>query len=348
MPDSAADVAIAERVLDGELTGYAELYDRHAAHLYAYCYSMLGDEEQAVGALGMTFMIAVGRLGQLSDSDQLRPWLYALARSECRHHRRHGHAGWGPIVFTSVDLNKLSDAGPSQDPGSGNGPSWAQDRELLSAARCSNAETLTAAMRTLSLRDREAVELCLRHNLIGPDLADVLGMPAGRVHRVVTRAYARLQRALGTLLVARWGRENCPDLDGMLAGWDGQPTAMVRRRVRRHIGVCDTCRAREWRELPPGALAGLLAESPPPPPPAGLRDEVLRALAEVAQGAPTAGDLIMDLVRRRAGSFGSSGFPAPAPKFGNWRTDHRLWVAAAAVGVVLAGVVIVLSGVVPG
>jgi RNA polymerase sigma factor (sigma-70 family) len=348
MQDSAADAAIAERVLDGEPAGYTELYDRYAAQLYAYCYNMLGDQEQAVGALGMTFMIAVCRLGQLPDSDRLRPWLYALARNECRRYQRNGRAGSSPVVFTPANPSEDRQAERPQDGEHGSWASWAEDGELLPAARFSTAETLAVGMRTLSLRDREALELCLRHNLIGPDLSDVLGIPAGRVHKVITRAWTRLQRTLGTLLIARWGREDCPDLDGMLASWDGQPTAMVRRRVRRHMKVCDSCRLREWRELPSGALAGLLAEAPQPSPPPGLRDQVLRLLAEVAQGTPAEGDLILELVARRGGSFGPSGFPAVSQRGGKGRTDQRLWVAAAAVAVIVAGVVIILSGVIPG
>jgi DNA-directed RNA polymerase specialized sigma24 family protein len=348
MRDAAADVAIADRVSDVEPAGYAELYDRYAAQLYAYCYSMLGDQERAIGALGMTLMIAVCRLDKLRDSGRMRPWLYALARSECRRFPKYGHAASGPVHFASADLGGVGEAGHLPHYGHSSGPWWAEDGELLTAAELGNVEILTAAMRALSVSDREAVELCLRHCLIGPDLADVLRMPTGRVHKVVLRACVRLRRALGTLLVARWGREDCPDLDGMLAGWDGRPTALVSRRVRVHIGVCETCRGRQGRELPPGALAGLLAEAPQPTLPPGLRDNVLRVLAQAAPGTGAEGDLIVDLVTRRAGSFGSSGFPASAPWRGDWRGNHGLWVAVAAVGVILAGVAIILSGAVPG
>src|SRR5215467_14638918 len=84
MQDRPADVVIAGGVLAGEPTGYAELYDRYATPLYAYCHSILLDQQRAVNALAVTFMIAVCRLGELRDADRLRPWLYALARHECR------------------------------------------------------------------------------------------------------------------------------------------------------------------------------------------------------------------------------------------------------------------------
>lgn len=317
MQDGPADAAIARRVLAGEPTGYAELYDRYATPLYAYCHSMLPDRERALGAVGVTFMIAVCRLGELRDADRLRPWLYALARNECRG-RADGRAGSGPADLAG--LAAAGDAEPSRERGQSSEPAREEDGEPP-AAELSQAGIAAAAMRWLSLDDRDVIELCLRHHLSGPDLNDVLGMPAGRAQAAVTRARTRLRRALGTLLVARWGREDCPDLDGMLAGWDGRPTGLMRQRVRRHIGSCDTCRSREEHEVPSEALAGLLAAVAQPAPPPGLRDDVLRLLAEIAPAA-TKGDLIADLVAHRAGSFGSSGFPAP-PRRGIWRTGRR-------------------------
>ncbi len=319
MQDCPADVAIARRVLAGEPTGYAQLYDRYATPLYAYCHSMLLDQERAVGALGVTFMIAVCRLGELREAGRLRPWLYALARNECRC-RADGRAGSGPAGLASAAAGDVGDAEQARG-GQSSQSLRGEDGEPLSVAELSHAGIAAAAMRWLSLDDRDVVGLYLQHHFIGPDLNDVLGLSAGRAHAAVTRACARLRLALGTLLVARLGRENCPDLDGMLAGWDGRPTALMRQRVRRHIGCCGTCRTREEREVPSEALAGLLDAAAQPAPPPGLRDDVLRLLAEVALAA-TEGDLIADLVAHRAGSFGSSGFPAP-PRRGIWRTGRR-------------------------
>ena len=315
MQDGPAAAAIARRVLAGEPAGYAELYDRYATPLYAYCHGLLLDHERALGALGVTFMIAVCRLGELRDADRLRPWLYALARNECRC-RADGRAGPGP-----AGLAAAGDAEQSPDGGQDCESPPGEDGEPPPAAGLSQAGIAAAALRWLSLDDRDVIELCLRHQLIGPDLNDALGLPAGRAQAAVTRACARLRRALGTLLVARWGRQDCPDLDGMLASWDGRPTVLMRQRVRRHIGCCDTCRSREEREVPPEALAGLLAAAAEPTPPPGLRDDVLRLLAEIGPAA-TQGDLIADLVAHRAGSFGSSGFPAPSRR-GIWRTGRR-------------------------
>ncbi|MBC6470775.1 RNA polymerase sigma factor [Actinomadura alba] len=54
------------------------LYDAHAPRLYAYCWSLVGDD--ASEALKDTFA-AVGRLGEPRGGELL--WLYALARTAC-------------------------------------------------------------------------------------------------------------------------------------------------------------------------------------------------------------------------------------------------------------------------
>jgi len=65
--------------------------------------------------------------------------------------------------------------------------------------------------------DQEIIELSLRHDLYGPDLADVLGVPHGHAHALATRARGQLEESLGVLLVTLASREACPDLDQLLA-----------------------------------------------------------------------------------------------------------------------------------
>ncbi len=114
MQDPAADATIARQVLAREPGGYAALYDRYAAPLYAYFCSMLGGQERAGGALGVTLMIAACRLGELRDPGRLRPWLYALAGNECRC-RVYRRAGPGPAGFASAEASSnLRDGGPGR------------------------------------------------------------------------------------------------------------------------------------------------------------------------------------------------------------------------------------------
>ena len=63
-------------------------YDRYAAALYGYSHWILHDSAAAAGALKDTFVIAAATLSNLSEPSKLRPWLFALARNECRRRIR--------------------------------------------------------------------------------------------------------------------------------------------------------------------------------------------------------------------------------------------------------------------
>jgi RNA polymerase sigma factor (sigma-70 family) len=68
--------------------GVTMAYDMYAADLYGYCHWMLHDSAEAAGALQNTFVIAAATVGDLAEPAKLRPWLFALARSECRRRVR--------------------------------------------------------------------------------------------------------------------------------------------------------------------------------------------------------------------------------------------------------------------
>ena len=68
--------------------GLAMAYDGYAAALYGYCHWMLHDSAEAAEAFVDTFIIAAATLSALADPAALHPWLFALARSECRRRIR--------------------------------------------------------------------------------------------------------------------------------------------------------------------------------------------------------------------------------------------------------------------
>ena len=240
----------------GDLAGLTEAYDRYAESLYGYCHTMLGEPEDAADAVQDTFVIAGARLGGLGDPRKLRPWLYAVARNEC--HRRLG--------ATKVDLDEADDlVDPSAD-----ADDSSEQAELRRLAR--------AALDGLSPGEREVIELDLRHDLHGADLAAVLGVPRNQAHALASRARGQLEKALGALLVARTGRRACPELDLLLEDWDGRLTVLTRKRVGRHIDQCDVCTDRMHGVLGRAALYGM---APLPPLPDVLREDVLGLCADV-------------------------------------------------------------------
>jgi hypothetical protein len=159
------------------------------------------------------------------------------------------------------------------------------------------------ALSGLEPGDREVIELSLRHVLDGDDLADALGISRKQAHALVLRARAQFEGSLGALLAARTGGE-CEELADILAGWDGERAAVLRKRVNRHLDNCDVCGERERREL---SAAMLLSMLPMVAIPASLREQVLRLAGDLSPAA----DRQRDLVARRAEPFDRSGFPQP-------------------------------------
>jgi RNA polymerase sigma factor (sigma-70 family) len=82
------DAQMVEAILAGQEAGLAAVYDRYAASLYDYCHSLLAEPADAAAAVQDTFIVAADGLGGLRDPARLRPWLYAVARNECRRRLR--------------------------------------------------------------------------------------------------------------------------------------------------------------------------------------------------------------------------------------------------------------------
>jgi RNA polymerase sigma factor (sigma-70 family) len=308
------DSEIVAAIVVGDPVGLAAAYDRYAPALHAYCRSMLAEPADAADAVQDTFVVAASKLDGLRDPDRLRPWLYAVARNEC-HRRLRARAR-----ITDLDEEaKVSDA--SSDLFAG-----AERRELRQLVR--------SAIAGLNPGDREVIELSLRHELDGPDLAAALGVPVNQAHALASRARGQLERSLGALLVARTGREACRELDAMLADWDGELTVLLRKRVSRHIEHCDICGERKRRELSP---AMLLSALPVIILPRGLRYQVLRLVADTSPNAVR----YREHVARRAEPFRSSGFPVPIAEFApvrTWRPGRTvIYAAAAALVLIIAG-----------
>ncbi len=310
------DREIVAAIAAGDPAGLAGAYDRYAESLYGYCGWMLSEPDRAADTVQDTFVVAAANLGGLRDPRRLRPWLYAVARNGCHRRLRAGEAGPGEA------------AGLAAPPaGAGDYTERAERRGLV-----------RAAMDGLSPGEREVIELGLRHDLSGADLAAVLGVSRNQAHAFTSRARGRLERELGVLLVARTGRWACPALDLMLYDWDGQLTAPVRKQVARHAGQCDACAYRRRSALRPAALDGMAPQAALP---RGLREKVLRLCAD---DSPLA-QAYREEVTQRAGPFAANGFPQQVrpPRGRMVALSGGVAAAAILIAIVATGVITVLA-----
>src|SRR6516225_1443172 len=129
------DREIVAAIAAGNPDGLANAYDKYAESLYGYCHWMLGEPQDAAGAVRDTFVIADGRLDGLGDPRKLRPWLYAVARNECQR-RPHATEASRDETADQADQAYLADSADPADPAdpAGIGADRAELRRLVRAA----------------------------------------------------------------------------------------------------------------------------------------------------------------------------------------------------------------------
>jgi hypothetical protein len=81
------DVALAGSLAGGGADGVLGTFDAYADRLHAYSSSLLGEPDEAAGAVLDALLVAAGAARELADPRRLRPWLYALTRNECLRRR---------------------------------------------------------------------------------------------------------------------------------------------------------------------------------------------------------------------------------------------------------------------
>ncbi|HZC99541.1 MAG TPA: sigma-70 family RNA polymerase sigma factor [Actinomycetes bacterium] len=246
------DAELVRAAVDGDRDAFAAIYDRYADRLHDFCHSLLRDREEAADATQDAFVTAAERLGQLHDPERLRPWLYAVARSQA-------------LARMRARRRTVAESEVSDMPDPAGGPAdLAEQAEMR--------ELVWSAATGLSERDRALLDLHLRHGLEGAELGEAMGVGSGHAYVLLSRLRDQVERSLGALLVARLGREDCAELRRLLTGWDGRFSPLIRKRVARHVDECELCAERRRTVASP---LSLLAAVPLVPAPAELRERVL-------------------------------------------------------------------------
>ena len=239
------DTELVAAALRGEQAGIAGIYDRYADRLQNYAWSVCRSHADASDIVQDTFVTASVRLSQLRDPERLRPWLYAIARHQALRVIRERKR-----VEVSSEIDMTTDF---PQPASG------LDAQQL----------VWDAAAGLDPKDRDILSLHLREGLDGEDLAAALGVKPNAANVALFRVRERLEHAVGAVLLARFARGGCDELDTMMAD---QLTPLIRKRAARHIEKCDDCQEGRRRI---GSPAALFAATPAALAPAALRETVL-------------------------------------------------------------------------
>ena len=231
MSKSDADLVLMAR--QGNQAAIGEIYDRYADRLFGFAFSMLRDREEAADAVHDVILRSSQKLDQLRDPSKLRPWLFSIARNEVMSRtRQRSRRDNREVPDMAADL-------PDSD---------------NSLIQIELQQLVWDAADGLQQRDRELLELQMQ-GLEGEELAEALGVKLSHVHVLSSRMRDRMEKAVGSLLIARLGRDDCDKLNALLSDWDGHYSLEVRSKVTRHIEDCDICTKKRGILCAPGSIA---------------------------------------------------------------------------------------------
>ncbi|MFC6287352.1 RNA polymerase sigma factor [Nocardioides sp. GCM10027113] len=161
---------------EGREASFRRLYADHFDAVLGFALRRVDRPEDAADVAADTFLVVWRRLGHVPTEPDTRPWLYGVARRVLANQRR----GDGRRSALGTRLRgELAAHVPD-----------ASDDVVVRA-------DVVAAMRRLSGRDQEVLELHLWEGLEPREIAEVLGLTTVVVRPRLSRARARLREVLG-------------------------------------------------------------------------------------------------------------------------------------------------------
>ena len=247
-PGDAAAVTAAQRGEPGALDALVAAY---LPLVYNVVGRALAGHPDTDDVVQETMLRALNGLPKLREPEAFRSWLLAIALNQVRDHHR--------------TRPPLADAEPADlaDPGA-DFADLAITRLQLTGQR----REVVAATRWIGDDERELLSLWWMEQvgrITRAELAEALHLTPQHAAVRVQRMKAQLEGARVVVRVLAMPR--CGDLAEVIAGWDGQPGALWRKRIVRHARECARC-ARGFEDL--AAVDGLLARIPLVPLPAGF------------------------------------------------------------------------------
>jgi RNA polymerase sigma factor (sigma-70 family) len=252
-----SDGTLARLAAAGDRAAFAALYDRFSGEVYGFSARLLSNPSDAADVTQDVFVRAIEKLSQLREPDRVRAWLFAIARHECfaRTKRRSKTMATDPMdLAAEMASANRSTAG------------LAEANELT--------QLVWDAAKGLAPEDRAVLDLKLRRDLDGADLADALGVPHDQLHKVTGRAMERFERSVIALVLARGARKDCSVLAGLVESDTVELTPVLRKRIARHAQDCDYCERRRKMLVNPSTMVASAHEARPS---ATLRQQVLEA-----------------------------------------------------------------------
>jgi RNA polymerase sigma factor (sigma-70 family) len=289
-----ADTAVVVAARAGDRRAVDELVTMYLPLVYTIVRRALGGGPDVDDVVQEIMLRAVRRLRVLRNPDSFRPWLAAIAVRHIGHHLRVARTA----ARRSADLDDLPEA-PDVD-------ADVEGLALLRLEVATQRRQVARASHWIDPDDRALLSLWwleVAGRLTRTDLASALGVS-------VAHAGVRVQRMRNQLDVSRSvvaaldARPGCPRLPDVLAGWDGRPNPLWRKRIARHTRSCAACtRAGDGMVAAERLLVGFVLL----PVPVALTATLIAKIASAGAGSAAALSGAAAAGSGGAGAVGSGG-----------------------------------------
>ncbi|TWV31312.1 sigma-70 family RNA polymerase sigma factor, partial [Streptomyces misionensis] len=250
--DAGETAALVTAAREGDAAAQDALVSAYLPLVYNIVGRALNGSVDVDDVVQETMLRALDGLDGLRTPERFRSWLVAIAMNQVRAHWQDRRSAPAAVEeaedladpgadFVDLTVVQLQLSGQRQE--TAHATRWLEpdDRGLLSLWWLECAGELTRA------EVSAALDLTPRHTAVR-----------------VQRMKAQLEAAR-VVVRALESRPRCEELRVVLAGWDGRPSALWRKRIARHARGCPRCSGL-WSGLMPaeGLLAGLalVAASP--------------------------------------------------------------------------------------
>jgi RNA polymerase sigma factor (sigma-70 family) len=208
---AATDPYLVTLVRAGRTGAFEAIYDRYHRPILSFCGRLLDDSEEAADAVQHTFLAAYSAIVSSSKPILLRAWLFTIARNRC---------------YSVLRARRQQARGKPVEPVTEGLATQVMRREDL--------RQLLDDLQRLPEDQRGALLMAELGSLSHQEIADVLGVPLGKVKALVFQARE-------SLLATRAARDtDCTVIREALLTQRGG--ALRRGNLRRHLRDCPGCR----------------------------------------------------------------------------------------------------------
>lgn len=225
------DAALVRAAAAGDRAALDELVTTYLPMVATIVRQALGEHPDADDVVQDVMLRAMRQLGSLRSPESFRPWLAAIAVHQVGTHQHRA----GRAAARTAPLDEAADL-----PDTGARFEGVTDLTVALSAQRRQAER---AGHWLDADDRALLPLWWLETagrLSRAELAQALRITVVHAGVRVQRMRAQLELSR-TIVAALDARPRCAGLDAELAGWDGTPSPLWRKRLARHVRACPVC-----------------------------------------------------------------------------------------------------------